>query len=119
MQGQILGGDNISTLTFTFSRIMRVSTGADVTTAPSIEQSVMASGRGRGRGRDRGRDFVGGDGSFGGGCGSSGTKLTISDKRSRLCKHYGRTNHISDKCWEKFDSPEWAQLVDINTPLWL
>jgi len=29
---------------------MRVSTGADISSAPSIEQSVMISGRGRGRG---------------------------------------------------------------------
>ena len=48
----------------TFSRVMRVFTGVDVTTAPSIEQSAMASGRGRGRGRDRDCDFVG-HGSFG------------------------------------------------------
>ena len=40
---------------------MRVSTGADVSSPPSIEQSAMISGRGcgRGRGRDRGRDFRG------------------------------------------------------------
>ena len=41
---------------------MHVSTGADVSTASSIEQSAMASGRDRGRGH--GRDFVGGCGSF-------------------------------------------------------
>jgi len=49
--GQILGGDSIPTLTATFSRVMRVSTGADVFSAPSIEQSVMVSGHGRGHGR--------------------------------------------------------------------
>jgi len=49
VRGQILGGDNIPTLTATFSRIMRISTGVDVTTF--IEQSAMASRRGRGRGR--------------------------------------------------------------------
>ena len=62
--GQILEGDNIFTLTTTFSRVMRVSTGADVSHAPSIEQSVMISGRDIGRDRDHG---VGrGYGSFGG-----------------------------------------------------
>jgi len=39
---QILGGDSIHTLTATFSRVMRVSTGSDVSSAPSIEQPVMA-----------------------------------------------------------------------------
>jgi len=59
---------------------MRVSTGAGVTTAPSIQQSAMTSGRGRGRGRGRWHDFVGGHGLFGGGRRSSGARLTVSDK---------------------------------------
>jgi len=25
-------------------------------------------------------------------------------------------NHISEKCWEKFGRPVWAQLVDTDTP---
>ena len=37
VRGQILGGDSILTLTVTFSRVMRVSTRADVFSAPSIE----------------------------------------------------------------------------------
>jgi len=102
VRGQILGGDNIPTLTAIFSRVMRVSTGTDVITAPPIEQSAMASGHGRGRGRDRERDFMGGRGSFGVDHGSSGAKLIVSDKGSRLCKHCGMTNHTSEKCWEKF-----------------
>jgi len=32
------------------------------------------------------------------------------------CKHYRRNNHISEKCWEKFGHPKWAQLVDTDTP---
>jgi len=36
---------------------MQVSTGADIFSAPSIEQSAMVYGRGRGRGH--GRDFGG------------------------------------------------------------
>ena len=51
MRGQILGGDSILTLTVTFSRIMRVSTGTDVSSAPSIKQSAMIFERDRGRGR--------------------------------------------------------------------
>jgi len=51
VQGQILGGDSILTLTVTFSRVMRVSTGANVSSASFIEQSVIISGRDRGRGR--------------------------------------------------------------------
>jgi len=67
VRGQILGGDSIPTLTVTFSRIIRISTGADVSSAPSIEPSTMVSGRGRGRDPDRGRDFEGRErGSIGG-----------------------------------------------------
>ena len=77
VRGQILERDNIPILTATFSKFMRVSTGVDVTIAPSIEQFVMASGRGRGCGRDRGRDFVGIRDSFGGGCSSSSRLLVI------------------------------------------
>ena len=48
VRDQILGGDSIPTLNATFSRVMRVSTGADVCSASSIEQSAIVSGRGRG-----------------------------------------------------------------------
>ena len=34
----------------------------------------------------------------------------------RQCKHCGRNNHISEKCWEKFGHSEWAQLADADTP---
>ena len=64
--GQILGSYNILTLTVTFSRVMRVSTGTDVSPTPSIEQSVMIFKYSRDRGRDCGRNFEGGRGSFGG-----------------------------------------------------
>jgi len=47
VRDQILGGDSILTLTVTFSRVMWVSTGSDVSSAPFIEQSAMISGRGR------------------------------------------------------------------------
>ena len=70
---------------------MRVSTGADVSSTSSIEQSAMYSGRGKDRGRD-----------FGGGCGSFGTRRNFPsgrqstpDKGPRHCKHSGRSNHIS------------------------
>ena len=56
VRGQILGGDNISNLNATFSRVIRVSTGADVTTAPSVEQSVVTFECGRGR--DCGIDVI-------------------------------------------------------------
>ena len=81
MRGQILGRDNILTLAATFSRVMRVSSGADVTTAPSIEQFAMASGRGRGRGREH--YFRGRRGSFGGRRASYVGRWTIGDKRAR------------------------------------
>ena len=53
VRGQILGGDSMPTLTTTFSRVMRVSSGADVSSASSSEHPAMISGRDRGRGRDR------------------------------------------------------------------
>ena len=79
MRGQMLGGDSISVLAATFSRVMQVSTGFEASSAPSIEQSVMifGSGRGRGRGRDfggRGRRFIGG------GCGSYGSRQSAFEK---------------------------------------
>ena len=44
-------------LTATFSRVMRVSTGSEVSSAPTIEQSVMIFGRGRDfGGQERGFD---------------------------------------------------------------
>ena len=57
------------TLTSTFSRVMRVSTGSDVSFAPSIEQSAMISGCGRGHSHDfggRGCGSVREHGSYGG-----------------------------------------------------
>jgi len=59
VQGQTLGGDSNPTLTTNFSRVMRVSTGAEVSFTPSIEQSVMISKHDRGHNHDRdcGRDF--------------------------------------------------------------
>ena len=47
--GQILGADSIPTLTIIFSRVMCVTTGADVSSVSSIEQSAMYFGRGKGR----------------------------------------------------------------------
>ena len=41
VRGQILKRDSISMLTTTFSRVMRVSTRADISSTPSIEQSAM------------------------------------------------------------------------------
>ncbi|XP_020252608.1 uncharacterized protein LOC109829921 [Asparagus officinalis] len=100
VRGQILGGDSIPSLTATFSRVMQVSTGVSSDTSapspPSVDQSAMFSSRGRGRGR--GRDSLGGRGSFSGRQGDS-------DRGSRQCGHCGRTNHISEKCWEKFGRP--------------
>ncbi|XP_020260332.1 uncharacterized protein LOC109836748 isoform X2 [Asparagus officinalis] len=112
VRGQILGGDTIPSLTAIFFRVMQVSTGvtSDTTTPspPTMDQSVMFSNRGKGRGRGRGRDSGGGRGSFGGRQGES-------DKGSRQCGHYGRINHISEKCWEKFGRPQWAQVADTES----
>ncbi|XP_020243477.1 uncharacterized protein LOC109821726 [Asparagus officinalis] len=112
VRGQILGGDTIPSLTATFFRVMQVSTGvtSDTTTPspPTMDQSAMFSNRGKGRGRGRGRDSGGGRGSFGGRQGES-------DKGSRQCGHCGRTNHISEKCWEKFGRPQWAHVADTES----
>jgi len=50
VRGQIPRRDSILTLTTTFSRVM--STGVDVSSASSIDQSAMYFGHGRERGRD-------------------------------------------------------------------
>jgi len=62
VQGQILKGESIPILIATFSRVMRIFTGANISPASSIEQSAMVSESGRDRGR--GRNFGGGCGSF-------------------------------------------------------
>ena len=80
----MLGGDSIPTLTATFSRVMHVSTGADVSSASSIDQSVMYSGRGRGR--SRGRDY-GGHGLFGARRSFLSGRQSAHDKGPRHCKH--------------------------------
>jgi len=80
VQGQILRGDSILTLTVTFSKVMCVFTEADVSPAPFIEQSNMISGRGRDRCRGRGRYF-GEHGSFRGGHESYDGKQSGFDKK--------------------------------------
>jgi len=75
--GQILGGESIPTLTATFSRIMCVSTGLDVSHAPSVKQSFMIFRRGRGRGLDCNHDF-GERGSYEGGHGSYGVTSRVA-----------------------------------------
>ena len=87
---------------------MRVSARSEASFAPSIEQFVMISSRGRGRGR--GYDFGGH------GCGSYGGRKSASEKGPQQCRHCGRSNHISEKCWEKFGRLEWAQLSDSGSP---
>ena len=102
-------------LTATFSRVMWVSAGADVSSALSIEQSAMVSRRSKGRGRDR--VFGGrGRGSVRGGRGSYGGRQSASKKGSRQFRYCGRSNHISEMCWKKFNRPEWAQLSDSDPP---
>jgi len=98
---------------------MWVSTGVDRDRgstwgdASPIEQSAMYSGRDRGRGRDR--DFWK-NGSFEAGRSVTGDRQS-TDKGPRHCKHCGQSNHISEKCWEKFDRPEWARLANSDSPI--
>ena len=67
-------------------------------------------------GRGHGRDFEGqGRGFIGGGRGSYGVRLSASKKSPRQCRYCGRSNHISEKCWEKFDQTEWAQLSESDS----
>jgi len=68
-----------------------MSTGADVSLAPSIKQSAIVSERGSGRGHGHDRDF--GHGSFGG-RGFYGGRQSLFDKGPQQCKHYGRNNHL-------------------------
>jgi len=90
MWGSDIRGDSILTLIATFFRVMHVSTGANMSHAPSIEQSVMVSGRDRGRGRGHGCDF-GGRGSFGGDHGSYAGRQAVGDKGSGNVSIAGET----------------------------
>jgi len=96
------------------SRGYAISTEADISSAPSIEQSAMISGldRSRARGRDFGgreRRFVGGE------CDSYGGKQSSSEKELWQCRYGSRNNHISEKCWEKFYRAEWTQLSESDS----
>ena len=53
---------------------------------------------------------------IGGEHGSYGSRQSGFDKAPDNCKHCGRNNHISEKCWEKFGHLKWAQLVDTDSP---
>ena len=68
---------------------MRVSTGSDVSSASSMDQSAMYSGCGRGCGHGRGRDFGGGHGSFGTGHNVPSGRLRAFAKGPRQCTHCG------------------------------
>jgi len=53
---------------------------------------MVAGGRSRGGGRGRDHD--------------SGVEVVaVETKGPRHCGHYGRTNLMSDKCWDKFEKP--------------
>ena len=75
----------------THSRVLRISIGAP--TSYINESALFNSGRGHGRGlgRGHGRDSMGGRG---------------ASRSNRKCEHYGRTNHVSKKCWDKLSKPE-------------
>ena len=82
MWDQILKRDKILTLTVTFFRVMCISTGADVSPAPSIEPYTMMSGRDRGD-RNHICDLRGEYGLFGGSHGSYGGRQSEFDKGLR------------------------------------
>ena len=84
----VLGVDTVPSLSSIFARALRVST--SVSNSLPDQFAMVVSSRDRGRGRGRGRYS-------GGGCGT------------RKYDHYGQANHTSDKYWDKFDKPEWAQ----------
>jgi len=44
--------------------------------------------------------------------------LMVVDREAwipRQCRHCERNNHISEKCWEKSNRPEWTYLIDTMT----
>ena len=81
-------------LSSTFSCVLRISTGTPTFTA---DQLTMVN-YGRGRGPRHGKGHVSREERGGG-------------HWNRKCDHYRCTNHISYKCWEKFDKPKWTQNV--------
>lgn len=96
MCGHVLGVDNVPSLSSTFSWALRVSTGTS--TLLSDQFTTVSSTKGRGHGRGRGRTSRGG-------CGS------------RKCDYCRRSNHTSNKCWDKFGKPEWTRLLLQTVPL--
>ena len=102
MRGQILRGDNIFTLTATFSRVMCAFIRADVFPTPSVEQSAMVSGHGRGvviaivileeMAHLEDMDPM-----------VAGIMALI---RGPINVNIARGIIISQKCWEKFGHPE-------------
>ena len=84
---QVLGSNSTPSLESTFAWVLRISTGTPTSTS---DHSALATTHSRGRGRNSGR---------GGGRGQ------IDGRGRTPCEHYGRTNHRSDCCWEKFGKP--------------
>jgi len=112
VRDQRLGGDSIFTLIATFSRVMQISTGSNVSSTSSIEQSAMIFGRGRGRDRNFGgarRGSVRERGSY-------GDRQNAPEKGLRQCRNCERSNHIFAKCWKKFGRPKWAQIFESDPP---
>lgn len=51
-----------------------------------------------------------------GNCGDApGRQIPYRFRRGyRHCFYYGRTNHVSERCWDKCGQPTWAQIVDAS-----
>ncbi|KAK4395796.1 hypothetical protein Sango_1733900 [Sesamum angolense] len=95
----LLASDSVPTLSNALARVLRVAIGSSDSISSSgttTESSAMAV-----RGRDRPSSR---------GCGGRG-RASNTPTNFRYCTHYGRTNHVVDKCWIKHGKPDWANTV--------
>jgi len=47
--------------------------------------------------------------------GNVGTVDAVITSLRSAGRHCGRSNYISEKCWEKFGRPEWVQLSESDS----
>ncbi|KAL0386536.1 UNVERIFIED_CONTAM: hypothetical protein Slati_4545400 [Sesamum latifolium] len=95
-RNSLLSSDSVPTLSNALSRVLRISTGS--TLAPPLYETFALAIRGRGS--SRGRSSRGGRG-----------RDSHISRGPRYCEHCGKTYHISEKCWNKFGKPEWANAL--------
>ncbi|KAL0287002.1 UNVERIFIED_CONTAM: hypothetical protein Sangu_2711200 [Sesamum angustifolium] len=100
LRDHLLASDSIPTLSNALSYVLRIATGSSESFSSfgtiTKSSAIVVSGWGRSSSRDR----------WGRGCGSN------TSTNSRYYTHCGRTNHVVEKCWIKYDKPKWANTLN-------